>query len=56
MAILGFVGGAIRERLSGTVDAKDNTSANPEKKDFLARFLEIQKANPNLPPWYEKRL
>ncbi|KAJ5690937.1 cytochrome P450 [Penicillium malachiteum] len=51
MAILGFVGTAIRERLSETAVAEEKTSVNPEKKDFLARFLEIQKANPNLPPW-----
>ena len=51
MTILEFVGKAIRERSGETMDSKDGASANPEKKDFLARFLEIQKTNSNLPPW-----
>ncbi|KAJ5713090.1 uncharacterized protein N7483_010271 [Penicillium malachiteum] len=51
MAILGVVTKAIRDRLSETVDAKNSRNVNPEKKDFLAHFLEIQKVHPDLQPW-----
>ncbi|KAM6476000.1 cytochrome P450 CYP4/CYP19/CYP26 subfamily protein [Trichoderma sp. SZMC 28011] len=47
MSILGVVSKAIRERLDGNDDAGTQTSA----KDFLSRFLEIHRANPDLPPW-----
>lgn len=47
MSILGVVSKAIRERLDGNDDAGTQTSG----KDFLSRFLEIHRANPDLPPW-----
>ncbi|ROV97807.1 hypothetical protein VPNG_08651 [Cytospora leucostoma] len=54
MTILGFVFKTIRQRLESPVTIIDqsNDDSKPEK-DFLARFLEIQKANPEIPPcWY----
>jgi hypothetical protein len=51
MSILGFVGKAIRDR----VDNIDNHNGEPGSKnhykDFLARFLEIQQTNSDIPPW-----
>ncbi|KAL1866899.1 hypothetical protein Daus18300_006602 [Diaporthe australafricana] len=55
MTIIGFVGKTIRQRLEGPGKYSDNSSleAGPkvQNKDFLAHFLEIQKAHPDLPPW-----
>ncbi|KAL7952201.1 cytochrome P450 CYP4/CYP19/CYP26 subfamily protein [Trichoderma compactum] len=47
MSILGVVSKAIRERL----DSNDDAGTQASGKDFLSRFLEIHRANPDLPPW-----
>lgn len=52
MAILGFVFKTVRQRLDriSTDDDQSDSNSKPEK-DFLAHFLEIQKAHPDIPPW-----
>lgn len=51
MTILGFVGKTIRERLACPDDTETKTTRKTAGRDFLSRFLEIQKANSDLPPW-----
>ncbi|KAK7931819.1 Benzoate 4-monooxygenase cytochrome P450 [Apiospora marii] len=51
MTILGFVGKAIRERLACSEDSQTEIMKKTADRDFLSRFLEIQKANSDLPPW-----
>ena len=52
LPILGFVGKAIAERREALADDKEEEVGEINgRKDFLTRFLEIQKGNPNVPPW-----
>ena len=51
MSILGFVDKVICERLGDTDNTKGDNTTKSHRKDFLAHFLEIQEANPDLPPW-----
>lgn len=50
MSILGHVGKIIRERLDYLENFKAEDGTKTEYKDFLSRFLEIQDANPDVPP------
>ncbi|KAL7928631.1 cytochrome P450 CYP4/CYP19/CYP26 subfamily protein [Trichoderma chlorosporum] len=51
MSILGVVSKNIRERLDNIDGNNDDTVTETRGKDFLARFLEIHRASPDLPPW-----
>lgn len=52
LTIIGFVGKVIQERREKIAGGKgpilDQESG---RKDFLAKFLEIQSTNPSVPPW-----
>ncbi|KAI0868045.1 putative benzoate 4-monooxygenase cytochrome P450 [Hypoxylon argillaceum] len=52
LKILGFVGNAIKEK---QLSLSKNESGGDEKdngrKDFLTRFIELQRGNPNIPHW-----
>ena len=56
MGILGFVGKAIsrkkailaQQKEEGTYHGDAKGAAN---KDFLTRYIEVQEANPEIPPW-----
>ena len=55
LGILGFVGKVIKERrekiqndTKGKANIRDGADG---RKDFLARYLELQQNNPEIPPW-----
>ncbi|CZT12180.1 related to cytochrome P450 CYP4/CYP19/CYP26 subfamilies [Rhynchosporium agropyri] len=52
LSILGFVGGAIKEKreelAKGAAKVGDEAST---RKDFLSRYIELQENNPEIPPW-----
>ncbi|KAL9602711.1 MAG: hypothetical protein Q9219_001701 [cf. Caloplaca sp. 3 TL-2023] len=52
LSILGFVGKAIQEKqeILSNEEHKSGTTAD-QKKDFLTRFIEIQRTNPDIPKW-----
>ncbi|RMZ85133.1 hypothetical protein DV738_g249, partial [Chaetothyriales sp. CBS 135597] len=49
LSILAFVGKAIKEKQEKL--ASDSAATRADKKDFLTRYIEIQQANPEIPPW-----
>lgn len=50
MSILEFVGKVIRERLEDLKNSEAEAGTKTEYNDFLSRFLDIQDANPDVPP------
>ncbi|KAI9648453.1 hypothetical protein NHQ30_003087 [Ciborinia camelliae] len=50
-SILGFVGKVIRERVDNIDKTIGDSGSKTNYEDFLARFLEIQQENSDLPPW-----
>lgn len=52
LSILGFVGKAIKEKQEklekGETKSRDDADG---RKDFLTRYIELQKNNPEMPPW-----
>lgn len=52
LKILGFVGNAIKEKqLSLSKKESDQDEKDDGRKDFLTRFVELQRGNPSIPHW-----
>ena len=49
LSILAFVGKAIEEKLEQVEEGKINDADG--RKDFLTRYIELQKNNPDIPHW-----
>ncbi|KHN98028.1 Cytochrome P450 [Metarhizium album ARSEF 1941] len=51
-SLLGFVGDTIRERQSRLkAEAKEHAELQNERRDFLDRYIEIQRRGDNIPAW-----
>lgn len=53
LGILGFVGKAIKEkqRTMSSDEHKNPSDKYGRGKDFLARYIELQQNDPEIPPW-----
>ena len=52
LSIMGFVAEAIKEKREKlTKIESEKEKSKDTRKDFLTRFIEIQRSNPNIPAW-----